>query len=150
MPSPLDSLLKLPEVTVEGYTQVEEYICFHLTIPAQEIACPHCGKSTQELHQDRPILVRDLPSFGQPVYLRVPRRQFYCRYCQKYVTQRLDFIRWRGGATQRYESHVYQRVLQSNIEQVSREEDLTYDEVEGIFNFVSNQHKKKTGVKSNV
>jgi hypothetical protein len=33
----------------------------------------------------------------------------------------------------------------SNITQVSREEDLTADEVEGIFNWVSNSTKKKTG-----
>jgi transposase len=148
MLSPLNSLLKLPGVTVEGHTQVEGYICLHLKIQRQEIICPHCTKLTKELHQVRPILVRDLPTFGQAVYLRVPRRQFYCRHCQKYVTEKLDFILWRRRFTQRYESYIYQRVLQSNIEQVSREEDLTYDEVEGIFNFVSNQQKKKTGVKS--
>jgi len=77
MLSPLDSLLKLPGVTVEGHTQVEGYICLHLKIQRQEITCPHCTKLTKELHQVRPILVRDLPTFGQAVYLRVPRRQFY-------------------------------------------------------------------------
>ncbi|PSB60738.1 hypothetical protein C7B79_24670 [Chroococcidiopsis cubana CCALA 043] len=30
------------------------------------------------MHQNRPMLVRDLPSFGRVVYLKVPRRQFYC------------------------------------------------------------------------
>src|SRR3569832_515753 len=148
MISPLDSLLKLPGETVEGHAQVEGYICLHLKIQRQEITCHHCTKLTKELHQVRPILVRDLPTFGQAVYLRVPRRQLYCRHCQKYVTEKLDFILWRRRFTQRYESYIYQRLLQSNIEQVSREEDLTYDEVEGIFNFVSNQQKKKTGVKS--
>jgi transposase len=143
MLSPLDSLLNLPGVIVEGHSQVEGYICVHLKIRRQEIDCPHCSAVTQELHQVRPILVRDLPTFGQPVYLRVPRRQFYCRHCQKYVTEKLDFIGWRRRATERYESYIYQRILQSNIEQVSREEDLTYDEAEGIFKFVSNQRKKK-------
>lgn len=95
MLSALDSLLKLPGVTVEGHTQVEGYICLHLKIQRQEITCAHCTKLTPELHQVRPILVRDLPTFGQAVYLRVPRRQFYCRHCQKYVTEKLDFISWR-------------------------------------------------------
>ncbi|MEQ8752579.1 MAG: transposase family protein, partial [Coleofasciculus sp. G1-WW12-02] len=121
MSSPLDSLLKLPGVTVEGHTQVEEYICIHLKILAPEISCTYCSQTTQEINQERPILIRDLPSFGQSVYLRVPRRQFYCRCCQKYITERLDFLSWRRRTTQRYESHVYQRVLQSNIEQVHRE-----------------------------
>ncbi|MEG4577075.1 transposase family protein [Microcoleus sp. N3A4] len=30
------------------------------------------------MHQNRPILVRDLSVFGRPVYLKIPRRQFYC------------------------------------------------------------------------
>lgn len=150
MPSPLDSLLNLPEVTVESSSQVEGYICVYLKILAPEIPCPHCKKLTSELHQVRPILVRDLPTFGQPVYLRVPRRQFYCRHCQKYVTEKLDFIFWRRHYTQRYEYHIYHRVLMSNIEQVSREENLTPDEVEGIFSFISKSAKKKTGMQSNV
>jgi len=132
MSSPLDSLVNLPGVTVEGHSQVEGYICIHLKILASEIACPHCRKPIQELHQVRPILVRDLPTFGQPVYLRVPRQQFYCRYCQKYVTQQLDFLSWRRRYTQRYECYIYQRVLMSNMVQVSREEDLSADEVDRV------------------
>jgi transposase len=75
MSSPLASLLNLSGVTVEGHSQVEGYICLHLKILANEIPCPHCSKPTEELHQVRLILVRDLPTFGQPVYLRVPRQQ---------------------------------------------------------------------------
>src|SRR3569832_1048573 len=133
MISPLDSLLKLPGVTVEGHAQVEGYICLHLKIQRQEITCPHCTKLTKELHQVRPILVRDLPTFGQAVYLRVPRRQFYCRHCLKYVTEKLDFFLWRRRFTERYVAYIYHRLHLSNIVQVSREEDLTYDVVEGIF-----------------
>jgi transposase len=148
MKSAVDSLISLPGVTVEGRSQVEGFICFHLRILAKEIDCVHCGENTQELHQIRPILVRDLPAFGQPVYLRVPRRQFYCRSCQKYVTERVDFLNWRHQYTKRYEENIYQRVLHSNVEQISREEGLTSEQIEGIFNSVSSSEKKKTGVKS--
>lgn len=73
MKLPLDSLLNLLGVTVVGRSQVEEFICFHLQILASEFDYPHCGKSTKEFHQIRPILVRDLPSFGQHVYRRIPQ-----------------------------------------------------------------------------
>jgi transposase len=149
MKSPLDPVLNLPGVTVGGRSQGEGFICFHLQILAEEIDCPHCRKSTSELHQVRPILVRDLPAFGQPVYLKIPRRNFYCRHCQKYVTERLDFLNWRRQYTRRYEENIYQRVLHSNMEQISREEGLTPEQVEGIFNSVSSYVKKKTGIKLN-
>jgi transposase len=140
----IECLLNLPGVTVIGRSHLEGFICLHLEILTQEMDCLHCRKSTSELHQVRPILVRDLPIFGQPVYLRVPRRQFYCRHCQRYVTEKLEFLPWRRRYTQRYECQIYQRVLLSDIEQVSREEDLTYDEVEGIFKSVSSSAQKKT------
>lgn len=45
--------------------------------------------------------------------------------------------------TKRYEHHIYQRVVATNIEQVCREEELKSDEVKGIFDHISKQHKKK-------
>ncbi|WP_225894811.1 transposase family protein [Leptolyngbya sp. O-77] len=58
----------------------------------QESSCPHCKKSSSELHQNRPILIRDLSIFGQVTYLKIPRRQFYCRDCQRYFTESLTFM----------------------------------------------------------
>lgn len=143
MDSPLNFLLNLPGITVDGCSQVEGYVCLHVRILATWIDCPHCQNSPLELNQVRSILVRDLPSFGQPVYLRIPRRQFYCCKCQKYSTEKLDFIDWRRLHTQRYEQSIYHRVQSSSIEQISREEDLSPEEIQGIFSHVSDQRKKK-------
>jgi transposase len=150
MSSPLEKLLNLPGTGVVGYQLLEGYICLHLQLTSRGINCCHCQQYTEEFHQTTFLLVRDLPTFGQPVYLKVPRRRFYCRKCQRYVTEILDFIDWRQVHTRRYEQHIYQRVLTSSVEQVSREEDLSSDEIQGIFRRVSNQLKKKIGVPSNV
>ncbi len=143
MSSPLDSLLNLPGITVESYLEVEGYLCLHVRILAERTKCLHCQNLTSELNQVRSILVRDLPTFGKPVYLRVPRRQFYCRKCQKYFTEKLEFIDCRRLHTQRYEQSIYNRVQNSSIEQISREENLSPEEIQGIFTYVSNQLKKK-------
>ena len=105
--SPLDTLLNLPETSVVGYQQIEGYVCLHLKLLNQQISCPYCQKITRELHQTKFLLVRDLPVFGQPVYLKVPRRRFYCRCCQRYITERLEFIEWRRIHTRRYEEKIY-------------------------------------------
>jgi len=83
----LDYLLDLPGVKVETCTQIEGQIYFRLRALASEIVCPHCNNYTEELHQNRPTLVRDLSVFGRFVYLEVPRRQFYCPRCQRYITE---------------------------------------------------------------
>lgn len=141
----LDVLLDLPNVTVETCSKLEDNVCLQISLLNQGIACPNCGQYTEEIHQEYYTLVRDLPVFGNPVYLKVPRRQFYCQACQSYRIERLDFIDWKRRHTQRYEENIYQRVKNSSIEQISREEQLSHDESQGIFNHKSAELKKKTG-----
>lgn len=144
----LDYLLDLPGITVETCSYIEGYVRLQIRIISEGIECLHCGSYTEELHQNRPILVRDLSTFGKAVYLQVPRRQFYCYSCQHYLTEVLEFIDWKRRHTRRYEENIYQRIQSSSIEQVSREEDLSADEIKGMFRYVSEQRKKTSGVKS--
>ena len=139
----LDYLLDLPGVKVETCTQIEGQIYFRLSALASGIVCPHCDNYTEELHQNRPILARDLSVFGRSVYLQVPRRQFYCASCQRYITERLKFLDKKRRHTQRYEQNIYESVKQSSMEQIVRAEGRSYDEIKGIFEQV-NKIKKKT------
>ena len=139
----LTKLLDLPQSSVGSWTIVEESICFHIELNNTEINCPPCQSLTSELNQNRPSLIRDLSVFGKPVYLRVPRRQFYCRQCQRYATERLEWLSWRRRHTQRYEAQIFERIKGASIEKVAREEGLSFDEVEGIFNSVSESQVKK-------
>lgn len=138
----LDNLLDLVETTVEGYQEVEGYVCLHLKLLNRGTHCPHCNYYTAELHQTTQILVRDLSSFGKPVYLRVPRRRFYCPKCQRYSTEKIEFLAERRNYTKRYEQHIYERVLSSNVAEISRIECLSCAEVEGIFRRISSEKKR--------
>ncbi|WP_413175510.1 transposase family protein [Anabaena azotica] len=137
----LSNLLNLPGVTVESWHYSDSSVSFNLSIIVSGIHCPHCRKYTAELHQVRPILVRDLPTFGKQVYLNLPRRQFYCRFCQRYVTEQLEFINWRRKYTKRYEEMIYYLVHNSSIEQVSKQEDLSSEQVKNIVNHLRHQEK---------
>ncbi len=141
----LDTLLCLPKVTVECCQKLEEYVCLHLNLLNGGINCPHCQCYTEEIHQDRPILVRDLSICGQAVYLKIPRRQFECTNCGRYTTELLDFVENKRRHTKRYEKYIYQRVATGSIQEVCREEGLKYDEVKAMFDGVSKQHQKKLG-----
>lgn len=85
MEKKLTELLGLPEVSVIDPTRIEDSICLHLQLKNSGINCRHCYHYATEINQKRPVLIRDLSVFGQGVYLRVPRRQFYCSKCN--VTQ---------------------------------------------------------------
>ena len=93
----LDYIVDLPGVKVETCTQIEGQIYFRLSALASGIVCPHCDNYTEELHQNRSILARDLSVFGRSVYLQVPRRQFYCPTCKRYSTEKLEFLDKKDG-----------------------------------------------------
>ncbi|WP_333109549.1 MULTISPECIES: transposase family protein [unclassified Microcoleus] len=145
----LDYILDLPGVKVESCTQIDGKILLGLRIVGESMVCHHCQNYTEQLHQNRPILVRDLPLFGRPVYLKVPRRQFYCSNCQRYPTEKVDFWDIKRRHTQRYEQNIYERVKQSSMEQIGREEGLSYDEIKGIFEQKNKQKKNRIGNRLN-
>jgi transposase len=145
----LDALLNFPYITVESCTQQNNEVYLKLRLLNEEASCPHCGKLSSELHQDRPILIRDLSIFGQATYLKTPRRQFYCQACQRYFTESLTFMDEGRQYTRRYEQHIYQQVQASSIEQVSRVEGLSFDRIEGIFKHQYTQKKTPDGKEAN-
>jgi transposase len=57
----------------------------------------------------------------------------------------LSFVDWERRYTQRYENAIYQRIQTTSIEQVSREEELSWDQVQGILTINLSQKKKDWG-----
>ena len=70
----LDTLLHLPYITVEGCNEVDGAVFLKLKCLNETINCPHCGATLDRINQEESVLIRDLPVFGKPVYLKVPRR----------------------------------------------------------------------------
>jgi transposase len=145
----LDTLLNLPHATVESCTRQDNEVFLKLHLLNEEASCPHCKNESFQLHQNRPLLIRDLSIFGQATYLKVPRRQFYCPDCQRYFTESLTFMEEGRQYTRRYEEQIYQQVQLSSIEQVSRVEGISFDRVQGIFKHQYAQKKTPNGHKSN-
>ena len=146
----LDGLLNLPHITIERCIKNDRKTILKVGFLTDYATCPHCQKSTDELHQIRPILIRDLPISGQLIELEIPRRQYYCKNCQKYFTEQLCFVDEGRRYTQRYEEYIYHRVQVTTVEQVKREEELSWDQIQGIFNHKRSQVKKPHGERLNV
>ena len=66
-----------------------------------------------------------------------------CKKCQKYFTERLSFVDWERRYTQRYEEYIFEKVKATSIEQISREEELSWDKVQGIFKHQFEKKKRR-------
>jgi transposase len=96
------------------------------------------------------MLIRDLSICGNLVYLKVPRRKYYCKQCGKYPTEVLDWVEKRRGFTCRYENYIYEQVKNLTVEQVRIQEKLGHDQVQGIFSRIATRElAKKTGATQN-
>ena len=61
----LDGLLNLPHITIERCIKNDRKTILKVCFLTDYATFPHCQKSTDELHQIRTILIRDLPISGQ-------------------------------------------------------------------------------------
>lgn len=138
----LDKLLNFPNVTVFTCYQKEGFTFLQLNLLSSNVNCNYCDFKTDEIHQTRTILIRDLSIFGSPVFLKVPRRQIYCPHCQKYSTEKLEFMEKGSKYTIRYEEYIYEKVKELTVKKVAENEDLSEEKVQNIFSKMATQKKK--------
>lgn len=127
----ITKLLNLPGVKVRDYRIIEGIgIILSLENTKREVICPNCGKTTKLLHQNNFQTVRDL-SFGQEsVYLKINRRRMRCPHCQNKFTEDLDFVRRKRVHTKRFVEKIIEEVLNSDIKNVAKRNDLSEQEIE--------------------
>jgi transposase len=138
----IDTLLNLPNVIADSYSSTLDAVIINLQLVNGGIDCPNCNNYTYKVHQTRPILIRDLSIFGRAVYLKVPRRQFYCSNCKTSPTEPLCWLNKKQRQTNRYQEYIYERVKELTVKQVSENENMSEDAVQDIFHKVANSKKK--------
>ena len=139
----LDTLLNLPNIVADSYSSTLDAIVVKLQLVNAGINCPNCNEYISHVHQTRPVLVRDLSVFGQIVYLKVPRRQFYCFSCKTSPTELLSWVKKKQRQTNRYQEYIYEKVSVAGHPQRSDNEKMSEDAIQDIFHKVA--QSKKSG-----
>ena len=128
----MNQLLKLEGMKVIDYRIIENIgIFLSLKNIKKQTICPRCGKKTEFLlHQNNYCTIRDL-SFGeQQVYLKVNRRLLRCSHCRKKFSENLEFVRERRKHTKRFVEKIIEEVLNSDIQNVAKRNDISEQEIE--------------------
>jgi transposase len=97
--------------------------------------CHRCGKVIRKFHgHDDWVLLRYLPVFGRPTYLRYRPRRYRCEHCDNHPTtsQRLDWHEPNSPNTFVYEQHILLQLVNSTIEDVAMKEQISYASIVGI------------------
>jgi len=96
--------------------------------------CRKCGKWITKIHgRDEWVLIRHLPAFGRPTYLRYRPNRYQCQDCESHptTTQRLEWHDANSPHSFSYDNHILLQLVNSTVEDVSLKERLSYESMAG-------------------
>jgi transposase len=128
--------LDIPDVRVLS-TEINKVGELIITIESvkEGTICRQCGR---EIHKrqgyDEWTLIRHLPVFGRPSYLRYRPRRYQCMDCEGHptTTQRLAWRESDSPHSMAYDDHLLLQLVNSTVEDVSLKGGVAYDCVLGV------------------
>lgn len=128
--------LDIPDVRVLS-TELNKVGDLIITIESikEGTICHQCGREIRKRHGfDDWTIIRHLPVFGRPSYLRYRPRRYQCLECEEHptTTQRLDWRESNSPHSRMYDDHLLLQLINSTVEDVSIKESLGYDCVLGV------------------
>lgn len=128
--------LGIPDVRVlqTEINQVGELI---ITVESTKegTTCRQCGREIRKRHgYNEWTIVRHLPVFGRPSYLRYRPRRYQCLECEGHptTTQRLDWRESNSPHSMAYDDHLLLQLVNSTVEDVGIKEGVACDGVLGV------------------
>jgi transposase len=97
--------------------------------------CRQCGREIHKRHgYDEWAMIRHLPVFGRPSYLRYRPRRYQCMECEGHptTTQRLAWRESDSPHSMAYDDHLLLQLVNSTVEDVSLKDGVAYDCVLGV------------------
>jgi transposase len=99
--------------------------------------CRKCGNEATKVYCNaETILLRHLPILGHEVYIKIVPVRYQCEYCddKTTTTEQASWYTRRSKFTKAYEEYLMKMLINSTLTDVSRKEDVTYDDIEGVLN----------------
>ncbi len=127
----MTQILDLEGFKVIDYCLIEDLgIILSLENTKKKVVCSKCGQITDRVQTNNYQIVRDLSFSKKSAYLKINRRQMRCPHCQNKFTEELDFVRKKRVHTKRFVPAIVEKVLNSDIQNVAKRNDLSEPEIE--------------------
>jgi transposase len=127
--------LDLPNVRVESYEQTGQGLVITVVSTCETAVCRRCARTIDKFHgYDHAIILRHLPIFDRPVWIRIRPKRFQCPDCHKgpTTTQRCEWYDPKSPHTKAYENWILRELVNSTLSDVSLKRNLSVACIEGI------------------
>jgi transposase len=99
--------------------------------------CHKCGKEAKKAHgYAEVVILQHLSILGQKVFIRIRPARYQCYYCddKTTTTEQASWYNKRSKFTKAYEEYLMRMLINSTVTDVSRKEDVSFDDIEGVLN----------------
>ena len=83
-------LLKLEDVIITNVENISDHLHIHIELPRRNHICPCCGANTDQIHDYRMQIIKDIP-FGRNTFLHLRKRRYRCS-CGKRFFENNNFL----------------------------------------------------------
>jgi len=130
--------LDIPDVEIlrVEQNQSEDFIITVKSIK-KSCRCYKCGNEATKIYSNaETITLRHLPILGHEVYIKITPVRYQCEYCddKTTTTEQASWYNRRSKFTKAYEEYLIKMLINSTLTDVSRKEDVTTDDMEGVLN----------------
>ena len=85
-------LLELEDVIIENVQTTNTEIHTFLSMPRRPHTCPRCGTITEQIHDYRTSVIKDIPSMGKMLFLHYRKRRYNCPCCNKHFYESFPLL----------------------------------------------------------
>jgi transposase len=99
--------LLLPELKILAHAFKNRSMSFYLCEKSSEAeVCPKCATLSRSVYDRREVTIKDAPVRDKAIFLRIRKRRFFCKPCQKPFTEPVSGITKGQRTTQRLKRSV--------------------------------------------
>lgn len=128
-----ENLLGIPNLKIDSIETKENRLNLYCTIVTEGDKCPCCMKPTKLVNQHDTRKVQDLSISGKEVWLHVRVPQLWCSDCDRYFTQKVDWIEGGKSYTKRQAKWIFELCSKQPFKEVAAIVNLSNKTVERLF-----------------
>lgn len=86
------NLLEIKDLIINKIEKVDFTTHIYFTIKRKPHTCPHCGSVTEQVHDYRTSIIKDIPCLGNKTLLHYRKRRYHCSCCNKHFYEEFGLL----------------------------------------------------------
>ena len=85
-------LLEMEDVIINDVSSSSSEIHISITLKRKPHVCPNCSFVTEQIHDYRDSVIKDIPVIGKQTFLHYRKRRYHCPCCNKHFYESFQFL----------------------------------------------------------